>query len=144
MKTDILQKSAAVCIGMAFALSAVVARADEPKKDDTATTTTRKHVAAKATHDANPADKKATTVIPTEDGRSAHYVSGGVVGGANGQEHAVLTGSQLPRTYDRRAYSTDSRDSEFILDKNDQRLRQTNTVQDALRSVPGINVGGMR
>ena len=143
MKTNLLQKSAAACIGAAFALSAMTARADEPKKDDT--TTTRKHAAAKTAHGTDPAEKTTfTTVIPTRDGKNSIYVTGGVVGGGTGPEYAVLTGSQLPRHYTRHAYTTDSSSSEYIIDQNDQRLQGTNSVPDALRSVPGINVGGMR
>ena len=147
MKTHLLQKTAAVCIGAAFALGTITARADEPKKDDS-THAPSSHRTAKAQRHAKAADKKATpdatTVIPTRDGRSAKYVDGGTVGGSDAHERAVLTGSQLPRSYDRRGYSTDSRDNTTVYDKNDIRLRSTNTVQDALRSDPSISVGGMR
>jgi hypothetical protein len=120
-------------------------RADNPTAD--ATTTTHKHVAAKnQVTSTKSTDRKAasTTAIPTRDGKGASYVDGNITGGANGKEHAVLTGSQLPRTYHRGGYTTDSSDSTFVYDKNDIRLRSTNTVQDSLRSVPGVNVLGSR
>ena len=136
MKTNLL-KSVTVCIGAAFAFSTVAARADEPN----VSTAPRKHSAAKT----SPAEITTfTTVIPTRDGRSALYVSGGIVGGADWHENAVLTGSQLPRSYNRRAYTTDANGSSFIYDQNDIRLQSTLNVQDSLRSVPGVNVGGSR
>ena len=136
MKTNFL-KAVTVCIGAAFALSTVAARADEPN----VSTAPRKHAAAKT----SPTEITTfTTVIPTRDGKSAKYVSGGIVGGADGHENAVLTGSQLPRSYNRRAYTTDANGSAFIYDQNDIRLQSTLTVQDSLRSVPGVNVGGSR
>ena len=147
MKTHLLRTTVVVCIGAACALGTMTARADEPKKDDSATAQSS-HRTAKTQRHAKTADKKATpdatTVIPTRDGRSAKYVDGGTVGGSNAHERAVLTGSQLPRSYARRGYSTDSRDNTTIYDKNDIRLQSTNTVQDALRSDPSISVGGMR
>ena len=143
MKSNILQKSAVLCIGATFALSAVSARADEPKKDDT-TTTTHKHVAAKATHHAKPAEKTITTAIPTAGGRNAKYVTGGTLGGGTGPEYAVPTGSHIPRAYNRRGYTTDSPYNEFIIDQNDQRFQNSDTVGGALRQVPGVSVGGMR
>ena len=146
MKTHFLQKTMAVCVGAAFALGAATLRADEPKKDD-ATAARSSHTTAKKQHHAKSADKKATpsatTAIPTKDGRNARYVDGGEVGGSDAHERAVLTGSQIPRSYNRRGYSTDSADNVTIYDKNDIRLRSTNTVQDALRQDPSIHIGGL-
>ena len=152
MKINILQKSAAMCVGVVFVVCAVSARADEPKKDDTATTTTtHKRVATKTAHHARPVVKPATAVaaaptapIPTKEGRDAKYVSGGTLGGGNGPEYAVPTGSLIPRAYNRRGYTTDSPFNTFIIDQNDQRFQNSDTVQGVLRQVPGVNVGGTR
>ncbi len=151
MKHQILQKAAALCVGAAVALTAVSARADEPKNtDDTVPKHHHKHVAKKVAHmdeastpTRNQFEKKNNAApIPTKDGRNATYSAGGPIGGSNGAEHAVLTGSQLPRSYNRRGYSTDSNDSHFIYDQNDIRLQSTNSVGDSLRSVPGVHVRG--
>ena len=150
MKTDILQKSAAMCIAVAFVVSAVSARADEPKKDDTATTTTHKRVATKKMHHAKPAEKVTaaaatpTAPIPTRGGRDAKYVSGGTLGGANGPEYAVPTGSLIPRAYNRRGYTTDSPFNTVIIDQNDQRFQNSDTVGGVLHQVPGVSIGGTR
>ena len=145
MKINFLRNTAAGCIGTILALSVAVARADAPKKDDdsTSTTTHQKHV-AKAKAVTKVTEKSAPTTLPTRDGRNAQYSFGGQTGGSNGPEHAVLSGSHIPRTYNRRGYSTDTEDNAFIYDKNDIRLRSTLNVQDSLRSVPGVTVGGMR
>ena len=82
--------------------------------------------------------------IPTQDSRGAHYQPGGVVGGANGPEYAVRTGSQLPTNQNRRAHTTDAPEDNFVYDQNDIRLQSTNSVGDSLRSVPGVNVQGSR
>ena len=150
MKINILQKSAAMCVGMAFVLSAASARADEPKKDDTTTTTTHKRTTAKTktTTPAKPAAKVAAAPpaapIPTKEGRDAKYVSGGTLGGANGPEYAVPTGSHIPRAYNRRGYTTDSPFNTVIIDQNDQRFQNSDTVGGVLHQVPGVSLGGTR
>lgn len=148
MKQRFLRKTAVWFAGVAFALTAAAAQAEEPKKDDS-TTKRQRHVATKNNGDlaekrARLAKKNNQAPIPTRDGRNAKYVEGGAAGGADGTERAVLTGSKIPRTYNRRGYTTDSHDSQFIYDKNDIRLRSTNNVSDSLRSVPGLTVRGGR
>ena len=147
MKHSILHQSAALLVGAAFALTAVSARAEEPKKDSETTTATHhhKHVASKAKSTESRAQlekKNAQAPIPTRDGRNSTYSPGAGVGGSNGAERSVLTGSHIPRTYHRRGYTTDSQDDHFIYDKNDIRLQSTNSVGQSLRSVPGIRVRG--
>ena len=128
----------------------MAARADDPKKEDTAATTTHKHVAAKATHHAKPAEKVASTVatphaqIPTKEGRDAKYVSGGTLGGGNGPEYAVPTGSLIPRAYNRRGYTTDSPFNTVIIDQNDRRFRSWDTGGGFLIRVRGASFGGTR
>ena len=91
-----------------------------------------------------PAKADKTGQIATRDGKHSTSANGGQTGGANGQETRVPTGSHIPQTYHRKAYTTDRSDNTFIYDKNDQRLRSTNNVGDSLRSVPGVTVGGSR
>ena len=76
--------------------------------------------------------QKPITAIPTRDDRASQETKGNVVGGANGPEYRVRTGSNLPEHYNRRGYSTDSRDNSTIYDKNDIRLQHTNSVHGCL------------
>ncbi len=82
--------------------------------------------------------------IPTKDGRNSQYVAGNTVGGGTGSEYSVPTGSQIPRRYNRAGYTTDAPDPSFVYDHDDIRVQSTNTVQDQLRNVPGVNVAGSR
>ncbi len=139
MKTNFLRQCAVLGVGAALLFTATAARANEPKRKRHA------HTEKRADDDSvTPAKADRTGQIPTRDGRHSTSADGGQVGGANGQETRVPTGSQIPQTYHRRAYTTDRSDSTFIYDKNDQRLRSTNNVGDSLRSVPGVTVSGIR
>lgn len=122
-----------LCAGTALLLGATCARADDHVK----TRHARHHqtVAEKA-----PVAKKGGQSIPTRDGRHAQFVDGRAAGGASGPEYRVRTGSHIPQHYNRRGYTTDSPDNEFIYDKNDIRLRKATDVNDSLRSVPGLTV----
>lgn len=136
MNTHFRQAAALFCVGATLLIGASAVRADDDTK-----THHRRH--QKTTRKADAA-RKGTTAIPTRDDRSSQETKGHVVGGANGPEYRVRTGSNLPERYNRRGYSTDSRDSEFIYDKNDIRIQHTNNVADSLRDVPGVTVRGMR
>ena len=83
-------------------------------------------------------------VLPTQDDRNAREVAGNTVGGANGEEYRVPTGSLIPRKYHRRGYTTDDQDPRFVYDQNDIRLQSAENVSDSLRTVPGISVRGTR
>ena len=119
--------AALLCVGVALLIGAASVRAD----DDTKTPRRQHKVAAKA-----------HAPVLTVDDRNAQEVKGDVTGGATGPEHRVRTGSHIPEHYNRRGYTTDSRDNESIYDHNDIRLQNSNTVSEALRQVPGVNVGG--
>ena len=134
MKTTFLRTTTLLCAGAALLIGAASLRAD----DDTKTTHRRHH---------REAAEKTTTgshQIPTRDDRNSQETKGERVGGANGPEYRVRTGSTLPEHYHRRGYSTDSRDNEFIYDQNDIRLQSKNNVGDSLRNVPGVSVRGLR
>ena len=139
MKPNFFRQCAVLGVGAALLFTATTTRADEPK---------RKHHASseKKADDQSvtPARADRTGQVPSQDGRHSTSVEGSQVGGANGQETRVPTGSHIPQTYHRKAYTTDRSDNTFIYDKNDQRLRSTNNVGDSLRSVPGVTVGGLR
>lgn len=93
----------------------------------------------------HPATKvKGSNIIPTRDDRNSQEVLGHDLGGANGPEYRVPTGSNIPKRYNRRGYTTDSDQNSFIIDKNDQRLRSHDNVGEAVRSIPGVNVSGPR
>lgn len=145
MKTFLSNKSLAFALGAVLLLT-VNARADDetsrphhhrPKVHKEAAVEIKKHSTARGV--ARPAGQ-----IPTRDDRNSQEVTGGAVGGANGPEYRVPTGSHLPRHYNRKGYTTDDDQDTFIYDKNDQRLRSTNNVGDSLRSVPGVSVRGGR
>ena len=139
MKTNILHRAVSVGVGAVLLFAAHSVKADEPK---------HKHHAQAEKHDddrnVTPAKADRNGQIPTRDGKRSTSADGGAVGGANGRETRVPTGSQIPQTYHRRAYTTDRSDPTFIYDKNDQRIQQTINVQDSLRSVPGVTVRGSR
>lgn len=137
MKTNFRQTTALFCVGAALLFGATTVRADDDAK-----THHRRHHQENAER-AEPA-RKAITAIPTRDDRASQETKGNVVGGANGPEYRVRTGTNLPDHYNRRGYSTDSRDNTTIYDKNDFRLQHTNNVQDALRDDPSISVRGLR
>ena len=119
--------TALFCVGAVLLFGTATLRAD----DDTKTPHRQRKVASKA-----------HTPVLTVDDRNAQEVQGGVTGGATGPEHRVRTGSHIPEHYNRRGYTTDSRDNETIYDHNDIRLQNSNTVSESLRQIPGVNVGG--
>ena len=137
MKTTFRQAFALSCTAATLLFGASALRAD----DDTKTTHHRRHQETAQKADTG---RKTITAIPTRDDRNSQETAGHVVGGANGPEYRVRTGTTLPEHYNRRAHSTDSRDNEFIYDKNDIRLQSKNNVQDSLRNVPGVTVRGLR
>ena len=139
MKSKILHPVTSVAIGAVLLFAVNSANADEPKHKHRAQT-------EKLQADNNPIPAKAdrTGQIATRDGKHSTSVDGGPVGGAQGRETRVPTGSHIPQTYERRASTTNTPGNTFIFDKNDQRLQQSINVQDSLRSVPGVNVGGSR
>ena len=141
MNSKFFQQSVAVGIGAVLLFAVNVANADEPKH--------KRHSRTEKSaddHNAAPVNKSVdgSGLIPNRDGRNSTSAQGGQVGGANGRETRVPTGSQIPETYHRRGYTTDRRDNTFIYDQNDQRLRQVNNVGDSLRLVPGVTVRGSR
>ena len=138
MKSKVLQRSVAVGVGAVLLFAVLSARADEPKH--------KRHTQAEKSDDysVTPAKPDRKNQIATRDGKHSTSADGGVVGGANGQETRVPTGSQIPQTYHRHGYTTDRSDPAFIYDKNDQRLQQSINVQDSLRNVPGVTIQGMR
>ena len=100
-----------------------------------------------ATSDSPTVKKVDTTqrgLIPTRDDRHSQEVEGGLTGGANGAENRVPTGSLLPERYDRRGSTTNGRENSTIIDQNDQRIQENNSVGDTLRSVPSLSVRGGR
>ncbi len=140
MKTTFRPTTALFCVGTALFFGASPVRADEPAKakhrHDHQTVAKQETVTKAA-----PAGDKGGHLIPTRDDRHAQEVEGRDAGGANGPEYRVTTGSLIPQRYNRRGYTTDSRDNLFIYDQNDIRLRQSENVSDSLRSVPGLSVG---
>ena len=126
MKTTFPFTAAILGITAALVLGATNTRADDDTK------TARHH---------HRSAQKANAPVPSKDDRNAREVKGDVVGGATGPEYRVRTGTHLPEHYNRRGYTTDSRDNEVIYDKNDIRLQNSNTVSDSLRQIPGVNVG---
>ncbi len=134
MKMIFRRTTTFLCAGAALLAGATNLRADDTSK----TKHHRRHrqEAARTTSGGH--------LIPTRDDRHSQETKGQRVGGANGPEYRVRTGSALPERYNRRGYSTDSRDNEFIYDQNDIRLQSKNNVGDSLRNVPGVTVRGMR
>ena len=118
-------------------------RADE-EKPAPRSKRAKAHIARPATRSSQRAAAMGNAPLPTRDDRNSREVTGGLVGGANGPEYRVPTGSHLPQRYHRRGYTTDSDKNSFIFDRNDQRLRSHDSVGEALRSVPGLNVTGPR
>ena len=53
-----------------------------------------------------------------------------------------MTGSNIPRAYNRRGYSTDSADPVEIYDENDVRFRSQTDAGNALRTIPSVAVSG--
>lgn len=141
MKSNIFHRSITVSLGAVLLFAAHTASADEPKRKPR--THTVKH---DDDYSVRPANKSVdgSGNIPTRDGKRSSSSQGSQVGGANGQETRVPTGSHIPQTYHRRAYTTDRDQNTFIYDQNDQRLRGVNNVGDSLRQVPGVTVRGGR
>lgn len=140
MKSNLLHQAVAVGVGAVLLFAIQNAKADEPKHKRHART--EKTGADHNDSTAKSADR--TGKIPTVDGSHSTSAQGREVGGANGQETRVPTGSHIPQTYQRRGYTTDRADNSFIYDQNDIRLRNTDNTADSLRSVPGITIRGPR
>ena len=139
MKSNLLHQSIAVGVGAVLLFAVHHANADEPRHKRHART---EKAADHSGSTAKSADR--TGKIPTVDGNHSTSAPGREVGGANGQETRVPTGSHIPQTYQRRGYTTDRADNTFIYDQNDIRLRSTDNTADSLRSVPGITIRGPR
>lgn len=143
MKSNFLHQSIAVGVGAVLLFAVQRAHADEPKHkrhsraEQTSTQTTNHSGTVAKTADG-------TGKIPTVDGLHSTSAKGGLVGGANGQETRVPTGSLIPQTYNRRGYTTDDGNNRFIIDDNDQRIRRTDNPGEILRSIPGVTVRGNR
>ena len=145
MKKLLHTKFTAALLGAALVFSVATARADDDKsvvhrhhhhtKAEKARTATQSRPAARA------ASEK---LIPTRDGRNSQSTEGSAGGVANGPEYRVPTGSQIPRHYNRRGTTTDSFGDTTIIDQNDQRFQEQNTVGGVLRTVPSLQVGGSR
>ena len=127
-------------VGAALLLSTHVARADDPKP--------RKKTATEKQEEANyipPKDRRSGKNKPSIDGRNSTSAKTNTVGGApGGRETRVPTGTNLPKTYERKGYTSDRDPTTEIYDHNDIRFKNTDTPSEALRQVPGINVGGPR
>lgn len=141
MKSNIFHQAAAVGVGAVLLFAVNTANADQPKHKRRAQTEKRED-----DYSVTPANKSVdgSGNIATRDGKRSTSAQGSQVGGSNGQETRVPTGSHIPQTYHRRAYTTDRDQNAFIYDQNDQRLRSVNNVGDSLRQVPGVTVGGSR
>ena len=139
MKTTLLKRCAAFGVGAALLFSVNSARADDPKP---------KRQTSSETHDDNSftpeKSRRSGRHKPSIDGRNATSAKSGTVGGASGRETRVPTGSNLPATYERKGYTSNLNPSTDVYDRNDIRFKNSNTVSDALRQVPGVNVGGSR
>ena len=136
MNTHFRQTAVLFSVGTALVLGASALRADDETKP--------RHRHHQTTEQKAEIAHPGTTAIPTRDDRSSQETKGHVVGGANGPEYRVRTGSNIPEHYNRKGYSTDSRDNEFLYDKNDIRIQRSNNVADQLRDVPGVTIRGMR
>ena len=127
-------------IGAAFLLSASATRADDPKP--------KKKTATEKQEEANyipPKDRRSGRHKPSVDGRNSTSAKTNTVGGApSGRETRIPTGTNLPKTYERKGYTSDRDPSTNIYDRNDIRFKDSDTPGDALRQVPGITVGGQR
>ena len=138
MKKTLLKQCAVLGVGAALLFSVHSARADDPKP--------KRQTTADA-HDDNsftPTKDKRGRKKPSIDGRESTSAKSETVGGASGRETRVPTGSHLPATYERKSYTSNLNPSTEIYDQNDIRFKNSNTVSDALRQVPGLNVGGSR
>ena len=147
MKTSFRAETATLLLSVALVLTTSAVRADDPQPVKTKHHHQTKTAKAEQTKDSDIAKNhmlKGRDTIPTQDDKNSKEVAGHVTGGGNGPEYRVPTGSHIPREYNRRAYTNDTEPSTYIYDKNDQRLQESNSVQNSLRSVPGVNVGGMR
>ncbi len=139
MKSILLQNCVVLGVGAALLFSVSSARADDPKPKRQTSTETRDDSSYTPAKAYRSGKKK-----PSVDGRNATSAKNDTVGGANGQETRVPTGSHLPKTYQRKGYTTDRDPSTTIIDQNDIRFRNSDTVSDTLRQVPGVNIGGRR
>ncbi len=139
MKSIILQNCAVLGVGAALLFSVNSARADDPKP---------KHETSTEAHDDNsftPAKAyRSGKKKPSIDGRNSTSAKSDTVGGASGRETRVPTGSHLPKTYQRKGYTSDRDPTTTVIDQNDIRFHNSDTVSDTLRQVPGVNIGGRR
>ncbi len=125
MKSNSFLKHSACCLAAVFVLGACT---------NQSTAVTHRGPAATAASNSGR--------IPTADGRNAQYQPGNAIGGANGPEYAVRTGSRIPQDQNRRGYITDSPDNTYVIDQNDDRLQNAQEPSEALRLVPGLSVRG--
>ena len=138
-KSTFLKPFAVLGVGAAFLLGANRAHADDPKPKRQNTTETHDDSSYTPVKSARSGKKK-----PSIDGRNSTSAKSHTVGGASGQETRVPTGTHLPQTYQRKGYTSDRDPSTNIYDQNDIRFKNSNSVSDTLRQVPGVNVGGPR
>ena len=140
MSKSTFSKTCAVFgIGGAFFLSVNLAQADGPKPKRHNTSETHDDSSYTPTKSARSGKHK-----PSVDGRNSTSAKSNTVGGASGQETRVPTGTHLPQTYQRKGYTSDRDPSTNIYDQNDIRFKNSDSVSDTLRQVPGVNVGGPR
>ncbi len=126
-------------VGTALVLSASVARADEPKPKRQTTSEAQDEASYTPVKSRRSGKNK-----PSVDGRNSTSAKSNTVGGASGRETRVPTGTNLPKTYQRKGYTSDRDPSTNVYDQNDIRFKNSDSVSDALRQVPGVNVGGPR
>ena len=121
-------------------LSTSVSRADDPKPKRQTTVETQDNSSFTPVKSRRSGKRK-----PSIDGRNSTSAKTNTVGGApGGQETRIPTGTNLPKTYQRAGYTSNRDPSTEIYDHNDIRFKNTDSVSDALRQVPGVNVGGPR
>ncbi len=140
IKHRFLKPFVVLSVGAASLLIANPAHADDPKPKRQNITESHDNSNFTPAKDARSGKNK-----PSIDGRNSTSAKSNAVGGApGGQETRVPTGTHLPKTYQRKGYTSDRDPSTNIYDQNDIRFKNSNTVSDVLRQVPGVNVGGPR
>ncbi len=139
MKPNFFQNCAVLGIGAALLFSVTSARADDPNPKKQTSTEARDDASFTPAKTYRSGKKK-----PSIDGRNSTSAKSDTVGGANGKETRVPTGTHLPKTYQRKSYVSDLNPSTTVIDQNDIRLQNSESVGDTLRQVPGVSVGGRR
>ena len=139
-KATFFKPFAIYSVGAALLLGANLAQADDPKL--------KRQNATEAHDDGSYTPVKSRRSgknKPSIDGRNSTSAKTNTVGGApSGQETRVPTGTHLPKTYQRKGYTSDRDPSTNIYDQNDIRFKNSDSVSETLRQVPGVNVGGPR